>query len=115
MRQEIELSERTALMIVKMCIRDRVSGVLMNDAMMDDRMHVYSAKPCPTHAGIYAIMGVKHGAPRCCIVVYDANAKRVIAELDDVFGFNWSEDGEGVPVSYTHLDVYKRQDHLRGR
>lgn len=96
--------------IVTLDENDQVSGVLMNDAMMDDRMHVYSAKPCPTHAGIYAIMGVKHGAPRCCIVVYDANAKRVIAELDDVFGFNWSEDGEGVLYSSAVVDTQNNRN-----
>ena len=52
--------------IVKLDDNYQVAGVLMNDDMMDNRMHVYNAEPCPTKPGVYAIMGVKHGAPRCC-------------------------------------------------
>lgn len=83
----------------------RVTGVLMNDEMMGNRMHVYSGEPCPTHPGIYSFMAVKHGAPRCCVVVYDANAKQVIAELDDVFGYSWTEDGEAICYSSAVVDT----------
>lgn len=83
----------------------RVTGVLMNDEMMGNRMHITGCRPCPTHPGIYSFMAVKHGAPRCCVIVYDANAKRVIAELDDVFGYSWTEDGEAICYSSAVVDT----------
>ena len=83
----------------------RITGVLMNDAMVDNRMHVYAGIPCPTHPGIFAFTAVKHGAPRCCVLVYDANAKQVIAELDDVFGFSWTDDGEAIYYSSAVVDA----------
>lgn len=83
----------------------KVTGVLMNDAMVDNRMHVYNAEPCPTHPGLYAIMAVKHGAPRCCVLVYDEDQKQVLAELDDIFGYSWSEDGESIYYSSAIVDT----------
>ena len=83
----------------------KTAGVLMNDAMMGDRMHVYNAEPCPTHPGLYAVMGVKHGAPRCCVFVYNEDEKRVLAELDDIFGYSWSEDGASIYYSSAIVDT----------
>lgn len=83
----------------------RVTGVLMNDEMMGNRMHVYGGEPCPTHPGIYSFLAVKHGAPRCCVIVYDAQKKQVLAELDDVFGYSWSEDGEAIYYSSAVVDT----------
>ena len=91
--------------IVKLDDNYQVAGVLMNDDMMDNRMHVYNAEPCPTKPGVYAIMGVKHGAPRCCVFVYNEDEHRVVAELDDIFGYSWSEDGESIYYSSAIVDT----------
>ena len=91
--------------IVKLDDRYQVEGVLMNDEMLGNRMHVYNAEPCPTHPGVYAVMGVKHGAPRCCVLVYLEDEKRVAAELDDIFGYSWSEDGESIYYSSAVVDM----------
>ena len=83
----------------------RVLGVIANDATFNERMHVYSVKPCPGHPDVYAIMAVKHGAPRCCVVVYDAAKKEILGELDGTFGYSWSKDGSAVLYSDAVVDA----------
>ena len=81
-----------------------VRETLMNDEMTGNRMHVYSAVPCPGHPGVFAVRGVKHGAPRCCCVVYSHPEKKILAELDGMFTFAWSEDGKYIYYSDAEVD-----------
>ena len=89
--------------------------VIVDEAMLDNAMHVFLAKPCPGEKGIYAVMGVIHGHPRCCCVIWDDNRKKQLAVLDDNFGFTWSHDGESILYCETLVDKENQRNvsHVR--
>jgi len=89
----------------------QVTDVLVNDAMLDNRMHVYYATPCPTVKGIFAVLAVKHGAPRCTVVVYDEPRQAVLAELDGTFDFSWSSDGAAIYYADVSTDSAQATVH----
>ena len=91
--------------IVRLDADMNVAEVIVNEEMLGGRMHLYSAEPCPAQPGLYAVMGVIHGHPRCCVVVWNARERRAIAELDGTFGFAWAEDGESIYYSAAELDA----------
>ena len=98
--------------IVTLDSQYQVTGVLVNDEMLDNRMHVYYAKPCPTVKGIYAVLAVKHGAPRCTVLVYDAPGQAVLAELDGTFDFSWSGDGKAIYYANVETDANQNTVHI---
>ncbi len=96
--------------IVRLDSEMNVVEVIVNEEMLGGRMHVYRAEPCPAQPGIYAVMGVIHGHPRCCVVIWDANEKKAIAELDGTFGFAWSTEGKYVYYSEAQLDAVNNRN-----
>lgn len=101
--------------IVRLDENMHVTGVILNEEMLGGRMHIYRAEPCPSQPGVYAVMGVIHGHPRCCVLVWDARENRAIAELDGTFGFSWSKDGEAVLYSDAELDAANNRNINRVR
>lgn len=101
--------------IVRLDAHMNVTGVILNEEMLDHRMHIYSAEPCPSHSGIYAVMGVIHGHPRCCVLVWNAQENCAIAELDGTFGYAWSPDGRYIYYSDAELDAANNRNinHVR--
>jgi len=93
----------------------QVTGVLINDETLDHRMHVYDAKPCPGAQGIYAVMAVKHGAPRCCALIFDAGQQKVLATLDGIFDFSWSADGASVYYASAVQEEDRTVTHVAAR
>ena len=83
----------------------QVERVILNEEMMGNRLHLYSVDPNPTRPGIYAVMGVLHGHPRCCVVVWDDVNRREIAILDGTFGFEWAPDGASIVYSDAEVDA----------
>jgi len=93
----------------------QVAGVILNEEMLDHRMHIFSAEPCPGEDGVYAVMGVIHGHPRCCIVIWDDREKKVLAELDGTFGYAWSPCGNYVYYSDAEVDAANNRNINRVR
>ena len=93
----------------------QVKGVILNEEMLDNRMHVFSAEPCPGADDVYAVMGVIHGHPRCCVVIWDDKAKKVLAELDGTFGYAWSPCGNYVYYSDAEVDAANNRNINRVR
>lgn len=93
----------------------RVTDVLLTEAMLDNRMHLFSVTPSPAKAGLYAVLGVIHGHPRCCVIIWDAETHQTLAELDGTFGFAWSLDGKAVLYSDAELDAANSRNINRVR
>lgn len=66
---------------------------LLDSAMMDERMQVFSVTPCPASSAVAAFGALKHGAPRLTVVIRDLEQQKTLAELDGTFFYNWSADG----------------------
>lgn len=99
--------------IVRLNERFETVSVILNEEMLGGRMHVYTAKPNPVFRDIYAVMGVIHGHPRCCCLIWDDAAKKELAVLDDHFGFTWSKDGTAVLYAETLVDKEKQLNTSR--
>ena len=93
----------------------QVKGIIVNEEMLEGRMHVFSAEPCPGEDGVYAVMGVIHGHPRCCVVIWDDNNKKVLTELDGTFGYAWSPCGSYVYYSDAEVDAANNRNINRVR
>lgn len=101
--------------IVRLDENANIAEVVLNEEMLGGRMHVFSASPCPAEPGVYAVMGVIHGHPRCCVVIWDANARKVLRELDGTFGFAWAKDGQSIYYSDAELDAANNRNINRVR
>jgi len=82
----------------------RVSSVILNEEMVDNRMHFLGVLPNPVKPGLYAILTIIHGHPRCCVVVWDNNQKKALAELDGTYSHTWSADGKSIYYALLQLD-----------
>lgn len=67
--------------------------LLLDKTMMDGRMQIYGAVPCPGEGRLAAFSGLKNGAPRPTVIIRDIEKNENLAELDGTFSFTWSRDG----------------------
>ena len=70
-----------------------IDHVIANAETLDNRMNIFDVIPCPGEAPVYAILGVLHGHPRCAAILWDDDAGKELAVLDDLFSMTWSSDG----------------------
>ena len=80
--------------------------VLLDSAMVDNRMNLWSIFPCPGRKELIAVFSLKHGAARMTAVVRDTEKNVTLAELDGTFSFAWASDGSGIYYS----DALPRED-----
>ena len=80
--------------------------VLLDSAMLDNRMNLWSIAPCPGRKELCAVFGLKHGAARMTVVVRDTEQNVTLTELDGTFSYAWASDGSGVYYS----DAQQRED-----
>ena len=90
--------------IVRLNDRFEAETVIADEEMLGNTMHVMMVKPNPVFHDIYGLMGVIHGHPRCCCVIWDDRQKKSLGILDDHFGFVWSADGNTLLYCETILD-----------
>ena len=107
--------EGGALDIVRLDEDFRVAEVVLNDEMLGNRMHFFDVAPCPTVPGLYAVMATIHGHRLSCVVVWDANQGKALAELDDAFQCQWSPDGNYIYYSDSEVDPANNVNINRAR
>ena len=86
-----------------MCIRDSVGPLIDKDAV---KQYLDSIKKCKKEGGKFVVEGGvlegKNYESGCYV-------KPCIAEVENSYEIVQHETFAPIPVSYTHLDVYKRQ------
>ena len=77
--------------------------LLLDKTMMDGRMQIYGAVPCPGEGRLAAFNGLKNGAPRPTVIIRDIEKNENLAELDGTFSFylvqGWTDISTPQPLS----------------